>query len=463
MPLPASIFLDFSLSATTWFYLSGLLAVALFFKFSRLLSIRNLDVLTLYLFAPGLLLLAEHGEHDFLAYAWLLGACLYFLIRCMLDLTFIRRPALGPNLDLSGLAWMGGALFLGLIGVAIAQPTRPPQPEVPRPSSPTEKLAGLGKSYVEQYGGTDNPLLEEIEPNDCVERTLAILCHLSVVVGLVLVGWRHLGSVQSGMSAATFYLLLPYNFFLLPDSPTGVGRWDHAWPMALLVWAIFCYRRPVLAGMFFGIATGTAYFVVMCLPAWWGFYRQRGAVRFLGAYALSAGLVLTVLGALLWQNGEPLWPLRSDWTTFDWQPWERPRPQTPGFWQDMPSDRVARMPAAYRVPVFIGSLALVFISGLWPNPKNLAHVLALSAASLIGIQFWYADRGGAYVLWFLPLLLLLMFRPNLDAAVPQPPPRDDLLARVGNCLWARAERLVRSLVPVRWKRRRLAAPRPSGE
>src|SRR5215470_13001182 len=60
----ASAFVDITLpNPTTWFYFSGLLAVALFFKFSRLLSMRNLDVLTLYLFMPGLLLLADTPFH----------------------------------------------------------------------------------------------------------------------------------------------------------------------------------------------------------------------------------------------------------------------------------------------------------------------------------------------------------------------------------------------------------------
>src|SRR5438128_6466528 len=60
MIVPASIFLDFNLpNATTWCYLSLLLAVALFFKFTRLLSVRNWDVLTLFLLVPGLLLLQE--------------------------------------------------------------------------------------------------------------------------------------------------------------------------------------------------------------------------------------------------------------------------------------------------------------------------------------------------------------------------------------------------------------------
>ncbi len=56
----ASIFSDFKLpTAATWFYFSLLLALALFFKFSRLLSMRNWDVLTVFLLVPGLLLLQE--------------------------------------------------------------------------------------------------------------------------------------------------------------------------------------------------------------------------------------------------------------------------------------------------------------------------------------------------------------------------------------------------------------------
>ena len=39
----------------TWFYLSSLLTIGLYFKFSRLWSIRNLDLVLLILLAPGLL------------------------------------------------------------------------------------------------------------------------------------------------------------------------------------------------------------------------------------------------------------------------------------------------------------------------------------------------------------------------------------------------------------------------
>src|SRR5438309_10436614 len=59
--LPAvSVFLDFNLpNSTTWFYFSWLLAMALFFKFSRLPSVRNVGVVTLFLLVPGLLFLQQ--------------------------------------------------------------------------------------------------------------------------------------------------------------------------------------------------------------------------------------------------------------------------------------------------------------------------------------------------------------------------------------------------------------------
>ncbi len=46
-----------AVSPTTWVYLSSLLMVGLFFKFSRFWSVRNLDLIMLILLAPGLLLI----------------------------------------------------------------------------------------------------------------------------------------------------------------------------------------------------------------------------------------------------------------------------------------------------------------------------------------------------------------------------------------------------------------------
>src|SRR5438477_7539558 len=121
-----SIFLDINLpNAPTWFYFSGLLAIALFVKFSRLLSVRNVDVVTLFLPTPGFLLLTEHDIDARWAYLWLFVTSGYFFLRCLLDLTLVRRPALAPNLTLGGLIWLMGALFVSLTAVAARQPNEP--------------------------------------------------------------------------------------------------------------------------------------------------------------------------------------------------------------------------------------------------------------------------------------------------------------------------------------------------
>ncbi|MCH7727673.1 MAG: hypothetical protein IH991_14500, partial [Planctomycetes bacterium] len=49
------------IAPTTWVYLSSILMLGLFFKFNRVWSIRNLDLILLILLAPGLLLVFHSG------------------------------------------------------------------------------------------------------------------------------------------------------------------------------------------------------------------------------------------------------------------------------------------------------------------------------------------------------------------------------------------------------------------
>src|SRR5262249_25689629 len=125
----------------------------------------------------------------------------------------------------------------------------------------------------------------------------------------------------------------------------------------------------------------------------------------------------------------------------DWQPWKIARQNTQGFWQGMEGQR------AYRLPVFLAYAALVVLTFFWPTPKNLAHVLALTAAVLIGVQFWYPDRGAIYVLRYRPFLRLLPSRPNRPAAKP-PPPTDDWVPRLGGRLGRAVLRLSRQPEPM---------------
>ncbi len=185
------------------------------------------------------------------------------------------------------------------------------------------------------------------------------------------------------------------------------------------------YRLPTLSGLLLGLAAGTMFFPVVLLFTWFSFYWKRGAGRFLATFLFAAGLCLTLTGLLLWREDGLDPSIREALRQTAWQPWKLPT--TEGFWTGTHW--------AYRIPIFIAYAAFVCVTAVWPQPKNLAHVIALSAAVLIGIQFWYGDQGGVYVLWYLPLLLLLMFRPNLEERRPALVDREtDWLTRLGRAL-----------------------------
>jgi hypothetical protein len=70
----------------------------------------------------------------------------------------------------------------------------------------------------------------------------------------------------------------------------------------------------------------------------------------------------------------------------------------------------------YRLPVIAACAALAGSLAIWPSHKNLGTLLSCSAAMMVGVQFWhgFGDGGGMYMAWYLPLMLMTVFRPNLE-------------------------------------------------
>ena len=108
-----------------WVYLSSLLTICVYFKFSRFWSVRNLDLVGLLLFAPGLVLVA-YGRASPLpsddqiaigqfGYVWLFTIGGLFLIRMLMDSLMVRRPLLDPNLSVGGMTFLGVALLVFLM------------------------------------------------------------------------------------------------------------------------------------------------------------------------------------------------------------------------------------------------------------------------------------------------------------------------------------------------------------
>jgi hypothetical protein len=248
-----------------------------------------------------------------------------------------------------------------------------------------------------------------------IERGFAFVCHFAILAALALIGLRHFQDLPSGVSAATLYLLLPYTAF-------HIGQAHPVWPAALILWAVFWYTRPTVAGLLIGLAAGTAFFPALLVPVWLQFYRRAGVGRFaLGLLAGWVAGVATTVGVLTLAGEFPDGWQRS-LNVADWQPWRRPTAES--VWTGVHW--------AYRLPVFIAYVGFVATAWFWPPVRNLGNLLATSAAVLIGIQFWYADRGGQYVLWYLPLLILVVLRPNLSDVVPIPPgPLPGFVVRLG--------------------------------
>lgn len=368
---------EYNLHPTTWVYLSSLLVLTVYFKFSPLIRWRNVDMIGLVAIAPGLVLLQQA---EMAGYLWLLATGAFFLVRMLADPTMVRRPLLEPNLNTGGLTFLGLALLV-FLSMHMA----------------TGKLAdGSIEAMSQLFGGLPSvvlPLGSSLA--DEVTRVTAIVVQIFLVTGLVLVGTMHFRNVNTGIAVATLALMLP-------STALAAGRVDNALPGALLVWMTLAYRRPFLAGMTLGIAIGASCYPLFLIPLWCGFYWPKGLLRFLSGLAAS----LAVVSGMLYftpQGVAGLWdPIVG---MFGWST------ETPvGLWG-------AIFQPAYRIPTQVAFVAMCFSFVLWPVGKNLGTLLSCSTAVMLGTQFWQLQGGGTHLGWYLPLLLLTVFRPNLDDRV----------------------------------------------
>ncbi len=394
------ILYGYQINPTTWAYLSSLMLIGIYFKFHRFWSVRNLDLAALICFSPGLLLvyngMAGKPVLVELGYAWLFAVCGFFLIRLLLDPIMVRRPLLEPNLSLSGLTFTGVSLLVFMIANVINSPPERLENVIAK-QTPVAAQPNPGFPPFHSLSSFSSKAAPSSELQVASARTAAILGHLAIVICLVLVGYRHFDSIQTGVAAATLYLL-----FFYTSQMTGFV--DHVVPGALLVGAVVVYRLPILSGLFLGFAAGMIYYPLFLLPLWCGFYWRRGMVRFVIGALIALGIMVAAL-ALIYPSVDELSPMLK--LMFGLR---NPREVLPvGFWQFHEQ--------AFRYTVLAAFVALCGSLALWPPQKNLATLLSCSAAVMVAAQFWHANQGGLYIAWFAPLLILTIFRPNLEDRV----------------------------------------------
>lgn len=335
---------------------------------------------------------------EFYGFIALLLACLLLMIRMLIDPALVRRPLLIPNLSIGGLSFIGVSLFLFLMANVITS----------SPLEQRERGPALGPGYAllnmlpelpttpddEPFGSSVDRLDDRGHWLPNVARILAIVSNLAIVFGIVGVGYWHFDNVKTGIGCAVMYLLLPYTAQM-------TGNLEHVIPAALLVLALLAYRQPLVAGMLLGLAAGLVYYPLFLLPLWISFYWHRGLKRLLGGVV---GSLLLLSGLLLLEGVEAfgdhlrsmygLWLPRMEGLVGVWGP--------------------GRFYADFRLPVLAAFILLSVSFVFWPPRKNLGTLICGTAALMLAAQFWHGNGGGLFMAWFLPFVLLTIFRPNLD-------------------------------------------------
>lgn len=431
----------YEVSHPTWFYLSLLLIIAVFFRFGRFWSLRNLDLCLLLSVAPGMLftMQADSGLR-MLGYGWLFAVSGLFLIRLFADPLLRRRPQFEQNLNSAGLAFLCVSGFAFLMTNAITkdqisrstettireaqalvngEKTEPPAVDsvvvVPSESADQTDREDDGTevasadadnvSHVGEASPTGTLIATSVryfEPK-IAARILAIVAHTAVIIALLLAGRNLFGDMQQGLAMATLYLLLPSTAY-------QVGEFNHVLPAAFISWAIICHRHPYRSGILMGLACGSMFFPIFLIPLWCVYYGRRDSAKFMAALLLVASVLIASL-ALTSADPESFFR-KTVGTVYPLQLAFQGAGETQGFWQ---ADLVR---SSYRIAVIAAYGVMVIGLTLWPRPKTLENLLAQSAAIIVGTQMWYTQEGGVYLLWQLPLMLMVMFRPRLMQVIP---------------------------------------------
>ena len=453
---------------STWAYLSSLLMLALFFKFNRFWSVRNFDLFLIILLAPGILMIqagnkwddsntppkplverlasettsdetstqavsaAEQAEIDLNSpgnslrrwgYFWLFGVGLIFLIRMLLDPMLVRRPVLEPNLSVGGLTFLSCALMMFLFAnIITSTPTEVDlkgaqdavkmlQREAAEEAE-KESLTRRGPGYtlfnlfpvIPSFG--DGKAILEADPETessigrfvVAAKSLAIASQVLLVIGLVFFGSQFFNSFRTGIGMAVIYLMLPY-------SAVYTGYVLHTLPATLMVWALVAIRRPMVSGIFIGLAIGVSYYPIFLLPLWVSFFWEKGLRPFLMGALIA--VVVCVTG-LIFTSASPLDFLLQLQAMFGF--WIPRMEGLDGIWS-------LGWDQSYRLPILVTFVALCVSFAAWPQQKTVAVLMSYTCVIMIGVQFWHGYGGGEYMAWWIPMALMTIFRPNMEGRV----------------------------------------------
>jgi len=420
------------LSPVVWLYVAGVVVVACFWRFRGMVAVRNWDLLTLLAAGPAMVWVTV-GHRPALGFLVLLGVTGYFMLRTVVDLTLRSRPACEPNLSAGGLAFLLLVLCAYQVGLIFERPVHASAAEGARggwhllhyrqmvyddvAAGPYAERFGPGyylwhvpaaaiANQLFQSDRADQTLYEgRRQARDLAARAVVALAHLLTIAGLAVVGIRLLGGTQAALALAVLYAVLPYTMHAMHMT-------HHVLLGMVLVWALACCTGAFLSGAILGLAVLVNWQMVLLVPLWAGFHRQRG----LSAFAVALGLMLLVgLAPTLVTGGNILKLLEqsvlhsADGGLASFAPGAS---AGEGFWKYHASPSL-RLPAG--IALAVAAVLLFF----WPKAQSPTRLAALSAVLLLGLQFCLPAGGGTYILWYMPFLLVVVLRGGGEGAGPE--------------------------------------------
>ena len=437
-------FFQVNVAHPAWLIYASLLVLAVFFRFSRLLSVRNLDIGFILSLSMALVLTSSwNGDNslgrtvssssDGVQNQWsstaLLSLSVLLIVRLVFDESLTRRPRLEQNLNQAGLTFLCvpafavlmTSVFMGetpggnvdavesgmalLQRQAIGENDSEAKDEQP---APTETLIAAGASAVAQLSERLDTAVSVDSESTPIEKTMAcvlvVLAHTIIIAGFVYIGRTHFNSLQLGISMSCLYLLLPCTAF-------KVHELSHVLPAACLIWAVACYRQPAVAGVLLGLACGTLFFAVFLLPLWAVFYGRRGSMKF--GVSLGGVAALALFAVAMTSSSADSFFSRLVHTT-NWTVYRL-------FTDQLPVSSMGVGQIFLRITLGAAFFVMLSAMTIIPRRRNLENLLADSTALVVAAQLWYPEDVGTYVSWYLPLLLLVMFRPRLDRFRPPEP------------------------------------------
>ena len=412
-------------------------------NFTRILSLRNLDIVLLYLLTPFINVIWQNRA---VAYGGIFVVTVLLFARCIAATRVNHTPPARSNLtttraacfvlalaclfhvqtayergiDDSGIWSVAGAKYLQETGHlpygtafgwnCVYGPLMYPL------HIPGNLLFPPNVSFEPDGGEASIGFYEGFEMRGA--KTTVLVFDFLAMLALYLFGRRY-ADHATGVLLALIYALNPHVIGL---GGAGGLQWvSHIAGIAFVVFAITFVAQPLVAGLLLGIACGMLYYPIFLFPLWIGYYLRtsgrKDAARFLVAVAVVGFVCLIMILALTVPTAERAHVSRLrlflDDTVLQQQFKEGYGTSEYSFWGQY------RSIASWGKPL-VGVLYLLFCAslGFLPRQINMKRLIALTAAVLVGTQLVLSHGGGTYIGFYIAPLIITLFGPQHYREMP---------------------------------------------